>query len=222
MIDLRCGRWEEALADVEMVDAVITDPPYSERTHNGALDATTLEKGVSGYAPWSEDDADRFVRHWSKRCRGWIVIHTDDVLGPVLREAAVSAGRYAFPLVPVLQQQPRVCGDGPSQHGHYLAVSRPRERRFLSWGSLPGWYEARRDGSIVRGGKPVDLMRRIVRDYTRPGDLVCDPCAGAGTTLLAAAIEGRRAVGSEMDPETFEKARKRLARGYTPTFEAFG
>jgi site-specific DNA-methyltransferase (adenine-specific) len=68
----------------------------------------------------------------------------------------------------------------------------------------------------VAGGKPLWLMRAIVRDYTRPGDLVCDPCAGGATTLLAAAMEGRRAVGAEMDPVTFEKASKRLAQGYTP------
>jgi len=60
-------------------------------------------------------------------------------------------------------------------------------------------------------------MRAIVRDYSRPGDLVCDPCAGAATTLLAAAMEGRRAVGSEMDPATLEKAQTRIARGFTPT-----
>jgi DNA modification methylase len=53
-------------------------------------------------------------------------------------------------------------------------------------------------------------MRAIVRDYSRPGDLVCDPCAGGGTTLLAAIMEGRRAIGSEIDPVTFEKAVKRL------------
>ena len=65
--------------------------------------------------------------------------------------------------------------------------------------------------------KPLWLMRAIIRDYTRPGDLVCDPCAGGGTTLLAAAMEGRRAVGAEIDPKTYALAQKRIARGYTPT-----
>ena len=59
-------------------------------------------------------------------------------------------------------------------------------------------------------------MRPIVRDYSRPGDLVCDPCAGGGTTLLAAVIEGRKAIGAELDPATFDLAAKRLRRGYTP------
>ena len=69
---------------------------------------------------------------------------------------------------------------------------------------------------LVVGGKPLDLMRAIVRDYSRPGDLICDPCAGGATTLLAAAMEGRRAVGAEIDHETYAKASARIARGYTP------
>jgi site-specific DNA-methyltransferase (adenine-specific) len=58
-------------------------------------------------------------------------------------------------------------------------------------------------------------MRAVIRDYSRTGDLVCDPCAGGATTLLAAAMEGRRAIGAEMDPETFRKAVKRLRKGWT-------
>lgn len=214
-VELRCGRWQDVLADVEGVDAVITDTPYSERTHAGALDATTLDKGVTGYAHWTGDDARAFIACWSPRCTGWLCVHNDDVLGPEIITAMSGAGRYAFRALPVLQQQPRVTGDGPAQHGHYLHVARPRKRRFLSWGSLPGWYKAKRDGSIVRGGKPLALMRAIVRDYSRPGDLVCDPCAGGATTLLAAAMEGRRAIGAEMDPPTFDLAVKRLSEGWT-------
>lgn len=33
--DLRLGRWQDALADVGDVDAVITDPPFSQRTAEG-------------------------------------------------------------------------------------------------------------------------------------------------------------------------------------------
>lgn len=58
-------------------------------------------------------------------------------------------------------------------------------------------------------------QRAIVRDYTKPGDLVVDPFCGGGTTALACAIEGRCCITSEMDPATFELARKRLERGFT-------
>jgi site-specific DNA-methyltransferase (adenine-specific) len=215
-IELREGRWQDVLCDVERVDAVITDPPYSERTHKGALDATTLEVGVNGYAFLSTVDVRKLVHRWCLACSGWVVIHTDDQLHPIMRDAMANCERYTFPMFPVLQQQPRVSGDGPSSCGHFLAISRPSEKRFLSWGSLPGWYECQRDGKYIRGGKPINLMRAIVRDYSRLGDLICDPYAGGATTLLAAAIEGRRAIGSEMDPNTFDLAVERLKKGYTP------
>jgi site-specific DNA-methyltransferase (adenine-specific) len=59
-------------------------------------------------------------------------------------------------------------------------------------------------------------MRAIIRDYTRPGDLIVDPFAGSGTTLLAARLEGRRAIGAELDPKTFALAVKRLSTPWTP------
>jgi site-specific DNA-methyltransferase (adenine-specific) len=63
---------------------------------------------------------------------------------------------------------------------------------------------------MVVGSKPLWLMRAIVRDYSRPGDVVCDPCAGGATTLIASVIEGRQAIGSELDPATHAKALNRI------------
>jgi site-specific DNA-methyltransferase (adenine-specific) len=59
-------------------------------------------------------------------------------------------------------------------------------------------------------------MRAIVRDYSRPGDLIVDPFCGSGTTAIAAASESRRCITSEELPDHYEIARKRIARGYTP------
>jgi site-specific DNA-methyltransferase (adenine-specific) len=209
-IELRLGDYRDVLADVARVDAVITDPPYSERTHRGALDATTLEVGVSGYRSWGKADAAALIACMHGICDGWIVAMTDDILHQEFRWCSESHGRYAFPILPVLQQQPRVSGDGPSPSGCFLAVSRPRKKRFLSWGSLPGWYQSSRDGKLVRGGKPLTLMRAIVRDYSRPGDLICDPCAGGATTLIAAHMEGRSAIGAELDLKTYDLAKQRI------------
>lgn len=81
---------------------------------------------------------------------------------------------------------------------------------------MPGAYLSRTDHNApVVGAKPIDVMRHIVRDYSRPGDLVCDPCAGGAATLIAAAMEGRLALGSEIDPATYKKAKARMAKGVT-------
>lgn len=110
----------------------------------------------------------------------------------------------------------RLTGDGPSSWSCWVIVARPRTPEFVRWGTLPGAYVQKNERKAVMGGKPLGIMRSIVRDYTRPGDLVCDPCMGGCTTGLAALSEGRRFVGSEIDPAHFEIARKRLAAGYTP------
>jgi site-specific DNA-methyltransferase (adenine-specific)/modification methylase len=50
--------------------------------------------------------------------------------------------------------------------------------------------------------KPVALGRYLVRTYTAPGDLVLDNAAGAGSFVVAALLEGRRALGIELNAET--------------------
>jgi site-specific DNA-methyltransferase (adenine-specific)/modification methylase len=49
--------------------------------------------------------------------------------------------------------------------------------------------------------KPVELGRYLVRTYTAPGAVVLDHACGAGSFLLAAAVEGRRAIGVELNAD---------------------
>lgn len=49
--------------------------------------------------------------------------------------------------------------------------------------------------------KPVALIERLIELFTDPGDVVIDPCAGSGSTLVAAENLGRRAYGFEIKKE---------------------
>ena len=144
---------------------------------------------------------------------------TSHDLVPAWEEALEKASRYVFAPLPVIDigSNVRLCGDGPSSWTVWMIVARPKTRRFSTWGTLRGKYERERGDpqSPCRGGKPLGVMRAIVRDYSRPGDLVCDPCAGAGTTLIAAIAEGRRAIGAEIDREAYDMA---MARTDAPLF----
>jgi DNA modification methylase len=60
--------------------------------------------------------------------------------------------------------------------------------------------------------KPEALLERIVKASSRPGDLVGDFFAGAGTTGVVAARLGRDALLVERNPIGIEKALLRLAR----------
>lgn len=223
--ELRCGRWQDVLADVEMVDAVITDPPYGLATHDacavGVVGSEATADGADrraiSYAHWSSVDVGGFVAAWSPRCRGWFVALTSHDLVPAYRDALERAGRYVFAPLPFVSRGSRVrlAGDGPSSWTCWIVVARPRSGEFPRWGTLPGAYIHPPEDMLVVGGKPMSLMRDLVRDYSRPGDLICDPCAGGATTLRAAQLEGRRSIGAEMDPETYAKAMDRL-RGWGP------
>lgn len=57
---------------------------------------------------------------------------------------------------------------------------------------------------------PPELPRRCILAGTRPGDLVLDPFAGAGTTLLVAHRLGRSSLGLELNPKYAEMARRRI------------
>ena len=65
-----------------------------------------------------------------------------------------------------------------------------------SWSSHPEAHSA----------KPVEWMRQWLRRWTSPGDLVLDLYAGLGSVAIACALEGRRYIGAEIDPERHRRA----------------
>jgi site-specific DNA-methyltransferase (adenine-specific) len=70
----------------------------------------------------------------------------------------------------------------------------------------------RGDGNDHPTVKPLDLMRYLVRLVCRPGGTVLEPFMGSGTTLLAARLEGMRAIGIEREQKYCDIAVKRLAQ----------
>ncbi|MFN4243337.1 MAG: DNA methyltransferase [Tepidisphaerales bacterium] len=51
-----------------------------------------------------------------------------------------------------------------------------------------------------RGATPSYIIWNLLQRYTKPGDLVVDPCCGSGTTLDVARELGRRALGYDVHP----------------------
>ena len=58
--------------------------------------------------------------------------------------------------------------------------------------------------------KPVPLLERLIEIFTDPGDVVIDPTAGSGSSLLAAANLNRRAYGFEIKKDFFRIAQKKI------------
>lgn len=70
----------------------------------------------------------------------------------------------------------------------------------LHWSNYTGVYMDIVDGSSEHPWeKPLSLLTRLVRIYTKVGDLVLDPFCGSGKVLQASLSIGRRYIGVDID-----------------------
>jgi len=102
-----------------------------------------------------------------------------------------------------------------------------QQAEFVVWGSnghmpvdrvapvLPGVFRETMPSHTKRihqTEKPLGVMREIVR-IVEPGGIILDPFAGAGTTILAAKLEGYPAVGIELSEHYAKAAKARVDAG---------
>lgn len=236
---IRCGRWQDVLADVRECDALITDPPFSARTDAGFRSGSDVarkkkrmpkRRSEMPYEPLTHRLARELVASWVPRVREFFVVFGDHQSARWFEAAFKHHKLATFAPVPWVKSDgpPRFYGDGPANSCEWITIARRRKfprRRF----SRPGQYsgpiaamkmagEGNRAGpKFLTGAKPEWLMQALVRDYSEPGDLIVDPFAGTGSTLLAARLQGRRSLGAECDLATYAYAVGRLERAYTPT-----
>lgn len=200
-------------------DAVITDPPFSARTHSGhdAFAAEHAGEGNDGaarsglgYAAWTAEEVRAVCGNLPPK--GWCCFITDHVLAREWERELLAVGRYVFAPVPCVTKgrSVRLSGDGPSSWTDWLIVSRTAKE--ARWGTLPGIYEGSVGSIAHMGGKPLNVLCRIVEDYTRVGDTVLDLCMGSGTTGIACLRTNRNFIGIEKDLEHFKTACARLER----------
>jgi site-specific DNA-methyltransferase (adenine-specific) len=64
--------------------------------------------------------------------------------------------------------------------------------------------------------KPVRLLQHLIELFTDPGEVVIDPCAGSGSTLLAAAQTFRKGYGFEIKKNFFKEANEKMLKNIQP------
>lgn len=93
------------------------------------------------------------------------------------------------------------------------AVRGPNGRRLRTAWEFPTEPRKRLNGGLDDHPAimPLSLARRCLEITSRPGDVVLDPYAGSGTTLIAARDAGRKWVGVEIKPGFVDLIERRLS-----------
>ena len=209
------GDCREVLASLpdRSVSAVLTDPPYTERTHSKAR--TPEHAGVTAFGAITDADLRAFLTEAARVSQGWVVA-TLDYRHAVEFDNTPPEGLRVLRLGVWVKTNPtpQLTGDRPAQGWESIAYMHRSDRRSKwSGGGAHGNYIAPIPPSEGHPtAKPLPLVSQWVRWFTSPGDVVLDPFAGSGTTLRAAVNEGRRAIGVELEERYCELIAKRLAQ----------
>ena len=206
-----------ASAPASSFDAVITDPPYTERTHGMAKTNKGKGHGVKaiGFRAFTDDDLLEALTECGRVTRRWVIASLDYAhafaldANPPHGLRSLRVGVWVKP-----NPMPQISADRPGQG--WEAIS------FLHRDDVkPTWNGGGRAGvwthPVVQNEghptvKPLPMVSDWVRLFTNPGDTILDPFAGSGTTLRAAKDEGRKATGVELDERYCEVIAKRLSQ----------
>lgn len=108
----------------------------------------------------------------------------------------------------VLKANMRVVGN--CEYG--LILYRDKLPKFRNNGKMIfNCFEVERDTTTPKlhpTQKSVPLLKNLIEIFTDPGDVVIDPVAGSGTTLVAAIELGRKAYGFEIKKDFYKEASK--------------
>lgn len=88
-----------------------------------------------------------------------------------------------------------------------------RKDEFLSWTNGVWNFVGESKRRIGHPAPfPVELPRRCIKLFSFVGDTVLDPFMGSGTTLIAAHLNNRKAIGIDVDKGYCELAKQRLIK----------
>jgi DNA modification methylase len=196
------GDMAEARIEPATVDLILTDPPYGQE-----------------FLPLYSTLAQR-ASEWLKP-GGSLVVMTGHPYLPEVMQRLCSAGlSFHWPLAYVMR------GGLNGMKRVYPQRVYPAYKPII-W-LTKGKYQGRWIRDVYKGDGPAKQHHRwgqheglfveIIKDLSKPGDLILDPFLGGGTTGAAALKLGRRFIGIEIDPQSYATAKARLgAIGKTTT-----
>lgn len=207
-------------------EAMIADPPYSAHVHRHATSQS--KKGGARHRDLGFDHLSEELRHaiacMAGKVSRWSLIYTDvEGLHEWRRATALAGAQYVRPVPWIRWSMPQLSGDRPPTGMEIVGLYWGSQKGRKSWNG-PGnlthlAHKCLRGEGKHKAEKPLDQALDLVEWFTRPGDHVLDPCAGAGTVGLACKILGRDYVGYEVSPKWADFAKARIAGPLSPRDE---
>ena len=214
--------YKETLAEATPCDLALTDPPYNLSEVNG-------EPVQNGFSTRSMD----FAHDWdslkvdsaevaeavsnSLRKGGTAIVFLSWIRAGEMATAFKRNGMDKVRLIHWRKTNPFPSNMELSYLNsawEYAVVAhRPGAKPTFHGSFDDGLYQfplCQDDGRFHPTQKPLKFMEALVLKHSNPGDLVCDPFCGSGTTGVAAVRHGRRFVGGDSNEEYAEKAMDRL------------
>lgn len=214
------GDCREILPQLEPVDHVITDAPYSPYVHaksrRGGSDAPPTDgRGRRSRANISRvkefgfeaiDDETRIVvsREFSRLARRWVLAFSDVESTGEWRAALTMPKRLEYVRTGAWLKRgatPQFTGDRPASGFEAITICHPKGRKRWNGGGRHAIWEhaivlnrSHDDPRLHTTQKPEPLLRDLVLDFTDLGDVVLDAFAGSGTTGAACKRLGRKAI----------------------------
>lgn len=196
-IQIFCGDCREILPTLPKVDVLLTDPPFGIN-HASGWDGPYKGKAIANDE--TTEIRDDVLAFWGNRPAlvfgSWRfpVYHAKQAIVWDKGEAS-GMGDLSIPWKPNWELI-FVLGDG---------FSGARSTGILSGYTVVTWASK---GRLHPNMKPVSLIQSLL--VKCPEGVILDPFMGSGTTLLAAKLEGRKAIGIEIEERYCEIAANRL------------
>jgi site-specific DNA-methyltransferase (adenine-specific) len=221
-IEIYLGDWRVVLPSLPQVDHIITDPPYADRTHAGALTNKT-SNAPNGYRQGGSklvnfdcltDEAfEFFCKEALLKTNRWVVMTCDH------RHAARTFDWDEHIRLGVWVKgapMPQITGDRPGSGHESVLILHNKGKKRWNGGGRPAVWNATviKDPSqvFIPTQKPIKLITQFVSDFTEPNEIILDPFMGSGTTLRAAKDLRRQAIGIEIDEAKCAIAATRLSQ----------
>lgn len=198
--------------DDASVDLVLSDPPYSSKTHEGARtgswskDGDTPDKLLT-FDSITPDEFVEFSHQAVRVSKRWVITFCDWRYAHLLEDVGlVRLGAWVKG-----NSSPQFTGDRPAQGWEAIAIlHRPGKKRWNGGGKAATWHYNKVNAEWHPSQKPLPLLRNLIHLFSDPGETVLDPFMGSGGTVLASLQMGRRAIGIEKDEKYYRIAQERL------------